>query len=58
MKKLILLTATLCAMAFIVIARPALATGTNIVSYVSNAGTDSPNLCTNPTTDACATFTR
>jgi hypothetical protein len=55
MKKLILLTAWLCAMAFVVIAKPALAAGTNAVSYVSNSGSDSHG-CTNPTTDACATF--
>jgi hypothetical protein len=45
--------AWLCAMALIVTANPAHAQ--NQVSYVSNTGIDS-NGCTNPTTDACASF--
>jgi hypothetical protein len=55
MRKLLLLTAWLCAMAFVVGGGPALAAGTNAVSYVSNTGSDSHG-CTNPTTDACASF--
>jgi hypothetical protein len=50
-----LLCAGLCAMAFAVAANPAQAVGSNQVSYVSNTGSDT-NGCTNPTTDACATF--
>ena len=55
MIKPILLCAGLCAMALVVAANDAQATGSNQVSYVSNTGSDS-NGCTNPTTDACATF--
>ena len=54
MRKLSLLCVLLCAMAFVVAANPAQATG--IFSYVSNNGSDSSN-CNTPAT-ACASFTR
>jgi hypothetical protein len=57
MRRLMLLCAWLCATVFVVAAKPALATGSNLHSYVSNAGLDS-NGCANPTNDACATFPR
>lgn len=48
--------AWLCAVALIVAANPAQAIQAgNLFSYVSNTGSDS-NGCTNPTTDACASF--
>jgi hypothetical protein len=50
-----LLCAWLCAMAFAAASNPAQAAGSNLFSYVSNTGSDN-NGCTNPTTDACATF--
>jgi hypothetical protein len=52
MRKPILICAWLCVLAFVVAANPALA---GFFSYVSNSGSDSHG-CTNPTTDACATF--
>jgi hypothetical protein len=55
MMRLTIVCAGLCAMALVVAADPARATGSNQVSYVSNTGSDS-NGCTNPTTDACASF--
>jgi hypothetical protein len=57
MMRLIMLCAWLCATAFVATADPAQAQGTNPFSYVSNSGSDS-NGCTNPTTDACASFTQ
>jgi hypothetical protein len=53
MRKLIMLCAWLCAVAFVVAANPARAQ--NSVSYVSNTGNDAHG-CSNPTTDACASF--
>jgi len=55
MRKLILLCVTAGAVA-LVAGSVARAAGTNTVSYVSSGGADSPHTCTNPTTDACATF--
>jgi hypothetical protein len=57
MSRLMLLCAWLCALAFVIAANPAQATGTNLFSYVSNTGSDS-HTCTNPTTDACASLGR
>jgi hypothetical protein len=53
MSRLMLFCAWLCAIAFVVAANPAQAG--NFVSYVSNTGADG-NDCSNPTTEACATF--
>lgn len=56
MRKLMLLCAWLCAVAFVGVAiSPAQAAGTNLISYVSNTGSDN-NGCSNATTDACASF--
>jgi hypothetical protein len=56
MRKLMMLCAWLCAMAFVVATNPAQAAGNNNrFSYVSNTGSDMNN-CSNPTTQACASF--
>lgn len=56
MQKLMFLPAWLCAMALVAAANPVQAAGNNnSVSYVSNTGSDGHN-CSNPTTEACATF--
>jgi hypothetical protein len=54
MTRLMLLCAWLAAMAFVVAANPARATGSNNFSYVSNTGSDSNN-CSTPAA-ACADF--
>jgi hypothetical protein len=54
MTRLMFSCAWLCAMAFVVAADPAQATGSNYVSYVSNTGSDGNN-CSSPAM-ACASF--
>jgi hypothetical protein len=54
MTRLMLSCAWLCAVAFLVAANPARATGTNTFSYVANTGNDLSN-CQSPAT-ACRTF--
>jgi hypothetical protein len=54
MSRLMLLCAWLCAIALVVAANPAHATGNNVVSYVSNTGNDTNDCFASAT--ACATF--